>query len=57
MIVRALNKTDEKPRDCIFGVCNKFINKMPYYFIMILDLGTASFGNGSLFNQLNNFLH
>ena len=50
--VRALNKIDEKPRHCIFGVCNKFIRKMTDYFFIILDLGTASIGNESLFTQL-----
>ena len=43
---------DDKPRDCIFGVCKKFKRKMIDYFFMILDLGTASFVNGSLFTQI-----
>ena len=52
VLVRALNKIDEKPGYCIFDVCNKFIRKMKDYFFMILNLVTASFGNGSLFTQL-----
>ena len=50
--MRDLNKIDEKPGDCIFGVYNKSIRKLTDDFFMILDLGTASFGNGSLFNRL-----
>ena len=51
-LVRALNKPDKSPREDIFGVCIKIIGKLTYYFFMIIDLGTASFGNGSLFTQL-----
>ena len=50
--VRALNKIDRKPRDCIFGVLNKIIRKIIDYFFVILGLGNASFRNGSLFNQI-----
>ena len=52
LLVRALNKIDNKPRDWIFGVCKKFIGKLTYYFFMILDVGTASFRNGYCFTQL-----
>ena len=41
LLVRALNKIDEKPGDGIIGVCNKFIRKPTYDFFMMLDLGTA----------------
>ena len=52
ILVRALNKIDKKPGDCIFGVGNKFTIKLTDYFFMILDEGTASFGNGYLFTEL-----
>ena len=52
IIVRSLNKIYKEPRDGIFGVCNKFRKKLTDYFFLILDLGTASFGNGSFFTQL-----
>ena len=55
VIVRLLKKIDKKPRDWIFGVCNKFVRKLTYYFFVILDLGTASFGNGHLFTQLEEY--
>ena len=51
--MRALNKIDKEYVDFIFGVCNKFIRKLTYYFFVILNLGTASFGKGCLFTQLN----
>ena len=44
--MRALNKIDKSHREKIFGVCRKFIRKLTDYFFMILDLGTALFGNG-----------
>ena len=44
-------KIAEKPRDCIFGVCKKIIKKLTYYFLVILELGTAYFGNGYFFTQ------
>ena len=50
-IVRALNKPDTSPREKIFGVCKKIITKLTDYFFTIIDLGTASFGNESLFTQ------
>ena len=50
-LVRALNKTDISPREEIFGFCKKFITKFTDYFFTVIDLGTASFGNGYLFNQ------
>ena len=50
--MRALNKIDEKTGDCIFGVCNKLTRKRIDYFFIIIDLGTASFRNMSLFTQL-----
>ena len=33
------------------GVCKKIITKLTDYFFTIIDLGTASFGNESLFTQ------
>ena len=50
-IVRALNKPYISHREEIFGVCKKFITKLTDYFFKIIDLGTASFGNESQFNQ------
>ena len=50
--MRALNKTDKRPGEEIFGVCKKIIRKLTDSFFMILDLGTALFGNGSLFTEL-----
>ena len=52
-LVRALNKTVKSPREEIFSVCKKIIRKLTDYFFMIIDLGTTSFGNGSLFNEPN----
>ena len=49
--MRALNKPDASSREEIFGVCKKFITKLTEYFFTLIDLGTASFGNESLFNQ------
>ena len=43
--MRALNRIDNKPGYCLFGVCNEVLRKLTYYFFMILDEGTASFGN------------
>ena len=48
--MRALNKPDISHREEIFGVCKKFITKLTDYFFTIIDLGTAWFGNESLFN-------
>ena len=50
-IVRALNKPDISPREEIFGVGKKFTTKLTDYFFTIIDLGTASFRNESLFTQ------
>ena len=50
-LVRALNKPDISHREEIFGVCKKFITKLIDYFFTIIDLGNASFGNESSFNQ------
>ena len=49
--MRALNKPDISPREEIFGACKKIITKLTDYFFTIIDLGTASFGNESLFTQ------
>ena len=35
----------------MFGVCKKFLTKLTDYFFTIVNLGTASFGNESLFTQ------
>ena len=50
--MRALNKPDISPRVKIFGVCKNFIRKLIYYFFTIIYLGTASFVNEFLLNQL-----
>ena len=50
-LVRALNKPDTSQREEIFGVCKTFITKLTDYFFTIIDLGTTSFGNESLFTQ------
>ena len=50
-LVRDLNKPDTSHREEIYGVCKKFITKLPDYFFMIINLGTASFGNESLFTK------
>ena len=47
-----LNKFDKRPREEIFGVCKKIIRKLTDYFSVIIDLGTASFGNGYYSTQL-----
>ena len=52
ILVRDLNKIDRKPGDYIFGICNKFKRRLTDYFFTILDEGTASSENGSLFTQL-----
>ena len=49
--MRALNKLDKSPGEEIFGVCKKIIKLIDYFF-GILDLRTASFGNGYLFTEL-----
>ena len=50
--MRDLNKFDNSPGEEIFGVCKKIIRKLTDYFFVIIDLGTTSFGNGSLFTEL-----
>ena len=50
-LVRALNKPDTSPRENIFGVCKKIRTELTDYFFTIIDLGTTSFGNESLFTQ------
>ena len=50
-LVMALNKPDKSPRETKYGVCKEFITKWTDYFSTIIDLGTASFGNESLFTQ------
>ena len=52
ILVKALNKINNEPGYCIFGVCNKFIRKLTDYFFTILDEGTASLGNMTLFTVL-----
>ena len=37
ILLKALNKIDNEPGDCIFEVCNNFIRKLTYYFSTILD--------------------
>ena len=54
--MRAFNKIDKSPGEAIFGVCKKN-KKLTDYFFMILDVGTASFGNGYLFTEIMNILH
>ena len=49
--VMALNKPDKSPREEKYGVCKKIMTKLTDYFFTIIDLGTASFGNESLFTQ------
>ena len=51
LLVRFLNKPDTCPRENTFGVCKTFRTKLTDYFFTIIDLGTTSFGNESLFNQ------
>ena len=51
-LVRFFNKPEKNPREEIFGVYKKIIRKLTEYFLIILDLGTASFENGSLFTKL-----
>ena len=50
-LVMALNKPDNSPREEKYGVFKKSITKLTDYLFMIIDLGTASFGNESLFTQ------
>ena len=45
-------KLDIRHREKIFCVSKKFIRNLIDYFFMIIDLGAASFGNGSLHTQL-----
>ena len=52
ILVKALNKIDNEPVYCIFGVCNEFIRKMKDDFFMILDKRTVSLGNDTLFTAL-----
>ena len=54
-LVMALNKPDKSPREEKYGVCKKIITKLTDYFFTIIDLGTASFGNESLFTQQKDF--
>ena len=49
--MRFLNKPETSPREKIQGVCKKSITKLTDYFFTIIDLGTASFRNESLFTQ------
>ena len=51
-LVKALNKIDIEPGDYIFAVCNGFIGKLTDYFFTIIDEGTASLGNVTLFTVL-----
>ena len=50
--MRDLNKPDISPREEIFGVCKKVMREFTDQFLTIINLGTASFGNRYLFNQL-----
>ena len=50
-LVRAFKKPDTSPRGKIFRVYKKIITKLTDYFFTIIDLGTVSFVNESLFNQ------
>ena len=50
--MRALKKPDKISREDIFGVCKTIIRKLTDHSFVILDLGTALFGYGSLFTQL-----
>ena len=44
-----LNKSDTSTTEIKYGVCKKFVTKLTDYFFTMIDLGTASFGNESLF--------
>ena len=50
-LVMALNKPNKSPREEKYGVCKTFITKLTDYFFTMIDLGTTSFGNESLFAQ------
>ena len=52
ILVKALNKIDNKPGDLISGVCNKYIRKLKYEFFIIVDEATASLENGTVFTAL-----
>ena len=52
ILVKALNKIENEPGDRTFGVCNKFLRKLTYYFFTIFDEETPSLGNGTLFTWL-----
>ena len=52
VLVRYLNKIDNRHGEYIFGVCKKFIRKLTDYFFMIIDLGTESFRYGYFFTEL-----
>ena len=47
-----MNKIDNEPGDCIFGVCNKFIRNMTDEFFTIIDEETVSLVNGTLFTEI-----
>ena len=47
ILVKTINKIDNEPGDCIFGVINKCIRKITYYFFAIINEETASLGNGN----------
>ena len=42
ILIKALNKIDNKPGYCIFRACNELIRKLTDYFFTILDERTAS---------------
>ena len=50
-LLRDLKKPDISRNEEIFGVCKKIKTKLTDYFFMIIDLGTALFGNESSFTQ------
>ena len=52
ILVQALNKIENEPVDGIFGACNELLRKLTYAFFGIIDEGTASLGNGNLFNAI-----
>ena len=49
--MRALNKTDKKPGDWIFGVFKNIIKIMIDFFFVILDEGTSSLWNEYFFTE------
>ena len=49
---KIIKKLDISPREKIFSVCKKIIRKLIDNFFKIIDLGSVTFGNGSLFNQM-----